>query len=64
MCRQRGRQHLVAGLARGPGCGHWKAAVSRRLISGTVSGIIPESVAGAWLEVTGDGAWVSVRSLS
>jgi hypothetical protein len=42
--------------------GRWKAAASRRLISGTVSGIIPGVFRRSL--VRGGGAWVSVRSLS
>src|SRR5262245_64415110 len=39
-------------------------AASRRLISGTVSGIIPGSAGGGWPGLTGGGAWVLVRSSS
>jgi hypothetical protein len=38
--------------------------VSRRVISGTVGGIIPGSAGGGWLGRAGDGACVSVRSRS
>jgi len=38
--------------------------VSRRVISGTVSGIIPGSAGGGWSGRAGGGAWVSVRSRS
>jgi hypothetical protein len=49
----------VAGRA-----GWAEAAASRRLTSGTVSGIIPGSGGGGWSGLTGGGARVSVRSLS
>ena len=46
------------------GRGRVVRAASRRLISGTVSGIIPGSGGGGWSGLTGGGAWVSVRSWS
>ena len=44
------------------GLGGWVKAVSRRAISGTVSGIMPGSAGGGWSGRAGGGAWVSVRS--
>lgn len=38
------------------------AALSRRLVSAIVRGIIPRSSGGCWLGWVGGGAWVSVWS--
>ena len=50
------RRGRAGGLAGG--------VASRRVISGTVSGIIPGSAGGGWSGLAGGGAWVSVRSRS
>ena len=58
------RVHASQWMVCAGGQGGVVRSASRRLISGTVSGIMPGSGGGDWSERVGVGAWVSVRSFS